>query len=51
MSLQIVCLILACICFLLDAVAVPVGPRLRLVPLGLFLFVLSFLVTGELRSP
>lgn len=37
-------LILACLCFLADAIEWPHPPRVRLTPLGLFFFVLNALV-------
>lgn len=46
MSLSLVFLILALVCFILEAVAVSV-PRLRLIALGLAFWVLAVMVGGR----
>lgn len=46
MSLSLVFLILALICFLLEALAVSV-PRLRLIALGLAFWVLALMIGGR----
>jgi len=43
-SLHVVLLALAALCFFLGAIGIPTPPRVNLTPLGLLLWVLSLLV-------
>lgn len=48
-TLSLIFLVIACICFFLSAVTIPVSPRLNLTALGLFFWTLSLLVGGAAR--
>lgn len=52
MNLSLLVLLLAAICFAIDAVWTPQPTwRVKLLPLGLLLYTLSLLITGTLRTP
>lgn len=52
MNLSVLFLVLALVCFVVDAIWTPQPTwRVKLLSLGLALYVASLLVTGSIRSP